>query len=154
MSLWWSPLPRSWDAVKLYCLWSGKRSCLYSGFSSILHSLFSGCKSVVDCWVYCSMGSGWCLEGGISFLFRRENATFQEDLIWNHEELFCIVPLEREFLQLRRQWHRHLQFSSSPLQGLEPGLSICPSLEVPSNYLLVLNKSGFSRDFRCNWISH
>lgn len=162
---------------------------------------------MVDCWVCCGVGSGWCLEGGISVLIRRENAAFQEDLILNHKELFCfntllgqkaawgslipapsfsldtfssviphciqgwgildpvppclqqvpgfcIVSSEWDFLQLHKQWHRHLEFSSSPLQGLETGLSICSSLEVPCNYLLVLNKSGFSRDFHCNWISH
>lgn len=54
---------------------------------------FRGCNSVEDGWVCLSVGSDCCLGDGTYFQFRRENVAYQEDLILNHEELFCVNSL-------------------------------------------------------------
>lgn len=43
-----------------------------------------------DGWVCLSVRSDRCLGDGTCFQLRRENAAHQEDLVLNHEELFCV----------------------------------------------------------------
>lgn len=54
---------------------------------------FLGCNSEEDGWVCLSVRSDCCLGDGTYFQFRRENVACQEDLILNHEDLFCVNSL-------------------------------------------------------------
>lgn len=195
--------------------------CAFTLVKRDVYTQISQVHLILSSWVsFCGRWLGlfkWDLiaawEMGLYFQLRRENVARQENLILNHEELFCVkspwtkgclefldscchsfletfspvtlpqssrwamllgydvfrlslprclqwassffvISSQWKFLQLRRQWHRHLLFSSTALKEFETGLSIWSSLEVHCNYLQVLNKSGFSRDFHSNWISH
>lgn len=68
------------------------KSHVYTQISEVnfIIFFFFGCNSGEDAWVCLSVRSDCCLGDDTCFQLRRENVLHQEDLIVNHEELFCV----------------------------------------------------------------